>query len=108
MRSHDLCRATSDRSYSRGDFTNRKGESQSRFTKLSKSHRIQSSLDQFHHSPVYRYARRPNTLFSQLYGADRIELKRGEMKKLLFILTVTPEFFQDELDYSDVYKISLE
>ena len=75
---------------------------------MSEIHRIQSFLDHFQQSPVYRYARRPNTLFSQLYVADRIELKRGETKKLLFILTITPEFFRDELAHSDVYSISPE
>ena len=46
-------------------------------------------------------------LYSQLYAVDRIELKKGEIKKLLLILTVTSDVLpvSEEVSDSDVISI---
>lgn len=61
-------------------------------------------VDCFEENPVYRFAKRPSELYSQLYAVDRIELKKGEIKKLLLILTVTSDVLaaSEEISDSDV------
>lgn len=64
-------------------------------------------VDSFEENPVYRFAKRPSELYSQLYAVDRIELKKGEIKKLLLILTVTSDVLpvSEEVSDSDVISI---
>lgn len=59
---------------------------------------------------MYRFAKRPSELYSQLYAVDRIELKKGEIKKLLLILTVTSDVLPvaEEFSDSDVFLVRLD
>lgn len=67
-------------------------------------------VDRFEENPVYRFAKRPSELYSQLYAVDRIELKKGEIKKLLLILTVTSDVLPvtEEFSDSDVFLVRLD
>ena len=56
---------------------------------------------------MYRFAKRPSELYSQLYSVDRTELKKGDIKNLFHILPVTTDVLpvSEEVSDSDVISI---
>ena len=59
---------------------------------------------------MYRFAKRPSERYSPLYAVERIELNKGEIKKLLLILTVTSDVLPvaEEFSDSDVFLVRLD
>ena len=50
-------------------------------------------IDIFSEKPIYRYAKRPNDLYSQLYRVHEVGIQKNKSRKFLFLLTVSPSFF---------------
>lgn len=50
---------------------------------------------------MYRYAKRPNELYSSIYKTSKAELKKGESRRFLLFLVVTKEILESSVCFPD-------